>query len=140
MWVIISTSLMVKLSTNSTTCKFSTVYERQCTGRTVQNCGREMTSSSSAITMLPPIHCTSFKTFWPNTKSHKCSRPSIPQTWLLAVLQTENAIKGIHALKTLKEIKNNMTNHLLVILKSDSEKCFQQWKGCWNKWVESKGA
>lgn len=95
-WFIISTLLMVKLSTISTTSKFSIVYEMQCVARD-RNCGSEMNGSSTTM-MLPPIRRISFKTFWPSTESHKCGRPLLSRhdsLRLLAAPQTEDAIKGL---------------------------------------------
>jgi hypothetical protein len=38
-----------------------------------------------------------------------------------------------------EDIMKNTTAQLVAIPKEDFQKCFQQWKDCWVKFVESQG-
>ncbi|GFV26862.1 putative transposase [Trichonephila clavipes] len=53
--------------------------------------------------------------------------------------QIKNTLKG-HRFQDIETIKQNSTQHLQAISKSEFQKCFEDWKHCWAKCVTANGA
>jgi hypothetical protein len=128
----------VILLTRSTMLQFSIGGVMRCSESELCR-ESEMTGSG---TTTPPSTCpTLSRTSWLNFRSHTCCSlysPDMAPCDLLLFSYMKMLLKG-NKLHNMEEITWNAMKQLLAIPESQFQKCFGQWKDCWNKRVVSEG-